>query len=416
MFTRRALLTAAAALPVVAKARPAPTPPPTVPAGGPGPSGDDDFWRGIQREFTLDRTIINLNNGGCCPTPRVVHEALKRYLDQSNLLPPYELWQLLEPNVESVRRELAIEAGCDADELAITRNASEALQIAQCGLQLSPGDEVVVTDQDYPRMLDTWDQLAIRKGIVIKRVSFPAPLPDDGAFLDVITRAITAKTKVLHVSQVTFLSGAAPPVAAACGLARSKGIVSIVDGAHAFAHLPTNLHEMGCDYYGTSLHKWMLAPVGTGFLYVRKERIAGHWALQPTHPSRDGDIRKFEEIGTHPAANHDAIAEALAFHRSIGMDRKLARLRWLRARWTDALADHPKVKFFTNLRAGGALCTFSIAGLEPGAITSALWDRWRIFATPISHPQITGVRITPNVYTMPEELDTFVKAVRTLAA
>ena len=410
MFTRRALLTAAAALPLVAQARPA-APPPTAPIA----PDDEDFWRGIQREFTLDRTIINLNNGGCCPSPRVVHEAFKRYLDQSNLLPPYELWQLLEPNVESVRRELAIEAGCDPEELAITRNASEALQIAQCGLQLSAGDEVVITDQDYPRMLDTWDQLAIRKGIVVKRVSFPAPMTDPADFLDRITKAFTPKTKVLHLSQVTFLSGAAPPLKEACAAARAAGIVSIVDGAHAFAHLPTHLHDMGCDYYGTSLHKWMLAPVGTGFLYMRKERIAGHWALQPTSPSRDGDIRKFEEIGTHPAANHDAIAEALAFHRSIGGPRKLARLRWLRARWTSALAGHPKIKFYTDLNAGGALCTFAIAGMEPGAITTALWDKWRIFATPIVHPAVTGVRITPNVYTMPEELDTFVGAVKKLA-
>jgi selenocysteine lyase/cysteine desulfurase len=416
MLSRRSLLTAAAAaattLPLVAHARPiAPAPSETPPS----PSGDDDFWRGIQREFTLDRTVINLNNGGCCPTPRVVHEAFKRYLDQSNLLPPYELWQLLEPNVESVRRELALEAGCDAEELAITRNASEALQTAQCGIPLAPGDEVIITDQDYPRMLDTWDQLAVRKGIVVKRVRFPAPLLDPASFMDAIQSALTPKTKVLHLSQVTFLSGAAPPVKEACAWARNNGILSIVDGAHAFAHLPTDLHDLGCDYYGTSLHKWMLAPVGTGFLYMRKERIAAHWALQPTSPTKDGDIRKFEEIGTHPAANHDAIAEALAFHRSIGGARKLARLRWLRHRWTSALADHPRITFLTNLDAGGALCTFAISGLEPAAITTQLWDKWRIFVTPILHPQINGVRITPNVYTMPEELDTFVRAVKTLA-
>ncbi len=414
MLSRRALLTTVAAtLPTLAHARKPTVPtPPTAPL----PAGDDDFWRGIQREFTLDRTIINLNNGGCSPSPRVVHEAFKRYLDQTNLLPPYELWQLLEPNVESVRRELAKEAGCSADELAITRNASEALQIAQCGLALEPGDEVVVTDQDYPRMLDTWDQLARRKGIVVKRVSFPAPLVDDAGFLALLGAAFTPRTKVLHLSQLTFLSGAEPPVQQACALARSRGILSIVDGAHAFAHLPTNLHEMGCDYYGTSLHKWMLAPIGTGFLYMRKERIAGHWALQPTHPDRDGDIRKFEEIGTHPAANHDAIAEAIAFHRSIGGPRKLARLRWLRERWTSALAGHPRIAVHTNLAAGGALATVSITGLEPAAITTALWDRWRIFATPIVHPAVSGVRITPNVYTMPEEIDTFVDAVRVLAS
>jgi len=422
MLTRRALLASsalagAALLPVAAHAASRAVPSPPIPDPFAGPSGDEDFWRAIQDEFTLDRSMVNLNNGGCCPTPRVVHEALKRYLDQANQAPAYQLWQLQEPGVETVRRELAREAGCDPEELAITRNASEALQCAQLGLTLQAGDEVVLTDQDYPRMQDTWDQRAAREGIVIKRVSFPVPLADPQQIVDAYRAAITPRTRVLHMSQLVFMTGQVLPVKALCALAKERGLVSIVDGAHAFAHVPTNLHDMGCDYYGTSLHKWLLAPVGTGFLYMRKERIADHWPLTPANASRKGDIRKFEEIGTHPAANHDAIAEALLFHRRIGMERKHTRLHALRMRWSDALRGHPKVKLWTpdDPAVSGAMGLFSVAGKEPAALVSALWEKYRTQATVITHAQFSGVRVTPNVYTTPEELDGFVAAVRALA-
>jgi isopenicillin-N epimerase len=407
MLTRRTLLGAAALAATVPSAF-AKGPPPAAPVATPD---DSDFWREIQESFTLDRTIINLNNGGCCPTPRVVHEAFKRYLDLSNQAPVYGMWELLEPGIESVRRDLARTAGCDPEELAITRNASEALQIAELGIDLSPGDEVLTTDQDYPRMLDTWEQRVRRDGIVLKKISFPVPGPPADDLLGRFQSAVTAKTKVIHLCHITNLTGHIFPVRAICDMARAKGITTIVDGAHAFAHFPFKISELGCDYYGTSLHKWLLAPVGTGFLWMRKDRIARHWGMQPTNVSRAADIRKFEEIGTHPAANHDAIAEALRFHEGIGAERKIARLHWLRARWTQRLG--PKVKILTsaNPAESGAIGTFSLDGVEPGKITSYLWSKWRILATPIVHPQFQGVRVTPNVYTTAAEIDVFCDAV-----
>lgn len=420
MLTRRSLLAGAALLPSLAHAARHDPPLGSTSPRSPfaGPTGDDDFWRTIQEEFTLDRSMINLNNGGCSPTPRVVHEAFKRTLDQANQAPAYQLWQLLEPGVETVRRELAREAGCDPEELAITRNASEALQCAQLGLTLQAGDEVILTDQDYPRMQDTWDQRALRDGIVIKRVSFPVPLTDPAVIVETYRAAITPRTRVLHMSHVVFLTGQVLPIQALCTLARERALVSIVDGAHAFAHVPVNLHDIGCDYYGTSLHKWLLAPVGTGFLYVRRERIADHWPLTPANVARKADIRKFEEIGTHPAANHNAIAEALVFHRRIGPARKHARLHALRMRWSDALRTHPKVKLWTpdDPAVSGAIGLFSVAGMEPAALVGPLWDKYRIIATPINHAQFAGVRVTPNVYTTPEEIDTFVGAVQSIVA
>jgi isopenicillin-N epimerase len=381
-------------------------------------AADESYWREIQQAFTLDRTIINLNNGGCCPSPRVVHEALKRYLDISNQAPVYHMWQILEPNIESVRRRLAGAFGCSPEELAITRNASEALQIAQLGIDLKPGDEVVTTNQDYGRMLDTWEQRVRRDRIKVTKISFPVPPPSMDDLADRLIAAITPATRVLHFCHITNLTGQIFPVKQICDEARRRGIKTIVDGAHAFAHFPYTASGLGCDYYGTSLHKWLLAPIGTGFLYVRRENIEPLWPLTPAGESRAKDIRKFEEIGTHPAANHNAIAEALSFHEGIGIERKAARLRYLRNRWATPLGADARFKIRTSMdpRQSCAIGNVQVVSVPTGKVVSRLWDRWRIIATPIVHAEYEGVRVTPNVYTTIEEIDTFISAMQDIAA
>ena len=293
---------------------------------------DEDFWREVQLAFTLDRTMINLNNGGVCPSPRVVLEAQKRYLDISNQAPVHFMWRVLEPGIESVRTRLAGMLGCDREEVAITRNASESLQTCQLGIDLAPGDEVVTTTHDYPRMMDTWEQRVRRDKIKLVKVPFPVP-PRQSDIVSAVRTAITPRTKVVHICHITNLTGHIFPVREICDLARERGIRTIVDGAHAFAHFPFTIADLGCDYYGVSLHKWLLAPIGTGLLWMRRELIKDMWPLQPANVSMTDNIRKFEEIGTHPAATHNAIAEAITFHEGIGVDRKAARLRYLRDRW-----------------------------------------------------------------------------------
>jgi len=380
-------------------------------------AADENYWREIQQAFTLDRTIINLNNGGCCPSPRVVHEALKRYLDISNQSPVYHMWQILEPNIESVRRRLAAAFGCDPEEMAVTRNASEALQIAQLGLDLKAGDEVVTTNQDYGRMLDTWQQRVRRDGIKLTQVSFPVPPESMDVLAERLLAAITPATRVLHFCHITNLTGQIFPVKKIADQARRRGIKTIVDGAHAFAHFPFKASDLECDYYGTSLHKWLLAPIGTGFLYVRKENIPTLWPLTPAAASRADNIRKFEEIGTHPAANHNAIAEALTFHEGIGVERKAARLRYLRNRWADRLGRNPKFRIHTNLDPAHscAIGNVQTLGVPTGKVVAHLWEKWRIIATPIVHAEYEGLRVTPNVYTTLEEIDTFTAAMEQLA-
>ena len=240
---------------------------------------DEDFWWNVRGAFTVDRTIVNLNNGGVSPSPRIVQDTEIRYLEMENMNPSYYMWRVLDPGVETCRRRLATSFGCDPEEVAITRNASEALETVQFGMELQRGDEVVSTTHDYPRMIAAWKQRERRDGIVLKQISFPVPSPGLDRLATLIENAITPKTKVIHICHITNLTGQIFPVQKICRMARARGIEVIVDGAHAFAQFPFKLADLECDYYGTSLHKWLLAPIGTGMLYVRKEKIPKIWPL-----------------------------------------------------------------------------------------------------------------------------------------
>jgi isopenicillin-N epimerase len=371
---------------------------------------DEDFWFQVRHAFTVDRNIINLNNGGVSPSPKVVMETEKRYLEISNMGPAHFMWDIVEPEVESVRRRLAESFGCDPEEIAITRNASEALENVQMGLELKRGDEVLTTNQDYPRMLTTWQQRVRRDGIVLNQIHFPVPPPSLDDLYQRIERAVTPRTRVIHICHITNLSGQIFPVKKICRMARERGIEVVVDGAHAFAQFPFKHDDLDCDFYGTSLHKWVLAPVGTGFLYVRKEKIPKVWPLMAAPESMAGNIRKFEEIGTHPASQRCSITEALTFHESIGAERKAERLRYLRKLWSQRLRDLPGVKLLTSddpeMSCGIGL--ISIDGFDAPKLSAHLFAKYRIMTTPIVvKDEFQGLRITPNVYTTLEEIDTF---------
>lgn len=378
-------------------------------------AADETYWSHIQRAFEIDRTLINLNNGGISPTPTHVLEQMIRDLRFVNGLPVEHNWRVLEPRMESTRRDLAREFGCDAEEMAVTRNASEAMENLILGIDLARGDEVIITNQNYGRMITAWEQRERRDGIVVKRISFPLPLTDPRVFVRAVEQAITPRTKAIELTHITNLSGQVLPVRDVVRLARPRGIQVLVDGAHAFAHFPFTRDELECDYYGTSLHKWLHAPIGAGFLYVRRERIPHVWPLMAADRTRDANIRKFEEIGTHPQANFNAVSVALAFHRGIGADRKIARLRFLRDRWARALlAESPRVRVLTELGPdkAGAIGLFGVDGLDPVKLGAWLMANYRIVNTPIVHPEFTGIRITPNVYTTVDEIDVFTDAVR----
>src|SRR5258706_6571105 len=303
---------------------------------------DEDFWFEIQQAFTVTRGMINLNNGGVSPSPRLVTEALVRYIWQQEDATAYTMWQILEPQSETIRTGLAELFGCDQEEIAITRNASESLETLLFGYDLKPGDEVLTTTQDYGRMLTTLRQRELREGIKLKLIKVPVPPRNVHEITAAFERAITPRTRLIQISHVINLTGQITPIRAVCDMARARGVETIVDGAHSFAHLQFKQLDLNCDYFGTSLHKWLYAPKGTGLLYVKRDKIAKIWPLFASEKTQATDIRKFEEIGTHSAAPKLAIGEALLFHHGVGGLRKEARLRYLSRYWMDRLKDIPK--------------------------------------------------------------------------
>ena len=376
-------------------------------------AADERFWRPVQQAYTVDRSLVNLNNGGVSPSPAIVQNAMKRHLDYSNEAPVYTMWRILEPQREGVRKRMARAFKCSPEEIALTRNASEGLEICQLGFDLVAGDEILTTTQDYGRMITTFKQRERREGVVLKQIKIPVPAENDREVVRLFEAGITPRTKLILACHMINLTGQILPVRDIVRMARRKGIPVIVDGAHALAHFDFTFEDLDCDYYATSLHKWLCAPHGTGLLYVRREKIKDLWPMMPAPDTMADDIRKFEEIGTHPAANYLAIAEALTFHQGIGAANKAARLRYLRDRWAKRLLKTKRVRMHTSLKAGLAcgLATVQVEGIDTAELAQHLWKQYRIIVTAIKHPEFEGLRVTPHVYTTLEEIDRFTEAV-----
>src|SRR5467141_1082960 len=377
----------------------------------------EDFWSAIQKSFSVTRGIINLNNGGVSPSPRIVTEALIRYIWEQEDATAYTMWHILEPQTETIRTGLAQLFGCDREEIAITRNASESLEILLMGMDFKPGDEILTTTQDYPRMLTTLRQREKREGLKLKLIQIPIPPKNLDEITAAFAKGITDKTRLILIAHQINITGQITPVKAVCEMARAKGIETIVDGAHSFAQFDFKQKDLGCDYFGTSLHKWLHAPKGTGLLYVKRDKIEKLWPLMAAESKQASDIRKFEEIGTHSAAIKLAIGEALLFHNGIGGKRKEARLRYLSRYWMNRLKDVPKVRFNTSFdpNQSCAIANVHIEGTTPDAVVKYLFDKHHIFAVPIVHEEFQGIRITTNVYTTLSELDRFCEQMELIA-
>lgn len=379
---------------------------------------DEDFWFQVQQAFTVDRSLINLNNGGVSPAPGVAMAAMRRFDEYANHAPAYTMWRHLQPGYELVRERLGRLAGCDAEEVAVTRNATESLDNVLFGLDLEPGDEVLTTDQDYPTMLGALRQRELREGIVVRKLRVETPAPSQQALVDLFAAAIGERTRAILLCHVVNITGQVLPVREIADVARGRGVQVIVDGAHSFAQFPFTIPELGCDYFGTSLHKWLCAPVGAGLLYVARERIGALWPLFGQGEPRAADIRKFELIGTHPASHRLAVAEAILFHESIGVERKAARLLYLRDRWAARFAGDRRVTLHASLAPGRscAIATAGVAGIAPKELADELLKEHRILVTPIDHPDVQGVRVTPSVYTTLAEIDLFAEALGGIVA
>src|SRR5215475_1910161 len=380
-------------------------------------AADEDYWATIQNSFSVTRGIINLNNGGVSPSPRIVTEALVRYIWEQEDATAYTMWQILEPQSETIRTGLAELFGCDREEIAITRNASESLETLLMGMDFKPGDEILTTTQDYPRMLTTLRQRERREGLVLKMVKIPIPPKDLNEITAAFESGITNRTKLLLISHQVNITGQITPVKAVCDMARAKGIETIVDGAHSFAQFDFQQKDLGCDYFGTSLHKWLYAPKGSGLLYVKRDKIEKLWPLMAAESKNAADIRKFEEVGTHSAAPRLAIGEAMLFYNGIGGKRKEARLRYLSRYWMNRLKGVPKIRFNTSFdpQQSCAIANVQVEGMDQSAVTKYLFDKHHIFTVPIVHEEFQGIRITPNLYTTLSELDRFCEQMELIA-
>lgn len=378
---------------------------------------DEAYWKPVQQAYTVSPNIINLNNGGVSPQPRTVQDAEDRYNRTANEGPAYYMWRILDKGRPAVKRQLAQMAGCLPEEVAILRNATEALENLLFGLPLKAGDEVLTTDQDYPSMLSTLDQRARREGIVVKKLSLPVPLSQPEDLVEQYRKAITGNTRLILVCHMINLSGQILPVKDICQLGRQFGIPVVVDGAHTFAHFPFTMDELGCDYFGTSLHKWLSAPFGTGMLYVRKAKIPEVWPSFGSAEEEWDTITKFEHIGTRSLPAEQAIGHAIALQEAIGSERKAARLQYLTDYWVGQVRDIPGIRFNTAFDGGqyGAIANVAIEGKTPQEVQRELFRSYQIYTVAIDHPSIKGVRISPHVYTTLTQLDTLVQALRTIA-
>jgi selenocysteine lyase/cysteine desulfurase len=379
---------------------------------------DEDFWFNIREAFTVDRTLINLNNGGVSPAPIVVQQAVERYNQLANEGPSYYMWRILDQGREPLREKLAKLAGAQPGEVAINRNSTEALNTVIYGLPLKSGDEVIGTKQDYPNMIQAYRQRAERDGIVYKQISFDFPIEDDSQIVRAYEEAITPRTRLIHVTHMINWVGQIMPVAKIADMAHARGIEVIADCAHSFGLMDFKIPDLHCDYFGASLHKFLSAPIGTGMLWIKSDKIEKIWPLVCNSTPHSADIRKFETLGTRSFALEQGIGEAINFHEGIGSKRKEARIGYLKNYWASRVQSIPKVKLHTslNLRYSCAICGVSVDGMTPSELENALFNQYKIHTVGIVWENISCVRVTPHVYTTIEDLNKLVRAIGEIAA
>jgi selenocysteine lyase/cysteine desulfurase len=378
---------------------------------------NEDYWSVIQRGFSVSTQIINLNNGGVSPAPIVVQQAVERYNQMTNEGPSYFMWQILDQGREPLRQKLARLAGTSPEEIAINRNATEALNTIIFGLPLKAGDEVVGTKFDYPNMMNAYRQRAERDGIVYKQIMLDLPSENVDAIVKAYEQAITPNTRLIHITHMVNWMGQLMPVQQIADMAHARGIEVIVDGAHSFGLMDFKIPDLHCDYFGTSLHKFLSAPIGSGMMWVKKEKIEKLWPLTCYGNPRSPDIRKFEALGTRSFPIEQGIGEAINFHEAIGSKRKQERIFYLKNYWATRVRDVPGVKLHTSLnpKFSCAIGGVSVAGVTPNALMAALFDRYKIHTVGIVYENLSCIRVTPHVYTTIADLDKFVDAMTEIA-
>lgn len=380
-------------------------------------SKDEDFWAQIRSGYRLKPDYINLENGYYCFAPQETLENFIHHVREVNYQGSYYMRTVQWKNKESVAAKLAEIADCSPDELIITRNTTESLDTIIGGYPWKKGDEAVIGENDYGAMINMFKLQEKRFGIVNRMVKVPLHPTSDEEIVQVYADAITSKTKLLMICHMINVTGHILPVRKICDMAHARGVKVMVDGAHAFAHIKCSMKELDCDYYGTSLHKWLSTPIGAGMLYVKKENISEIWPFFAEWNASDDDIKKLNHTGTHPVHTDLAIGNAIEYYHRLGHERKEARLRYLQNYWTDQVRDISNIRLNTpkERHRSCGIANVGIEGIEPTEMAKRLLDEYRIWTVAINGPGVFGCRITPNIYTTPKELDVFVGALKEMA-
>ena len=377
----------------------------------------EDFWSELRTRYVVPSEFIHLEHGYYSMQSQPVLERYLGHIRAVNALSSRYMRTVQTPNKARVQARLAALAGCTANELIITRNTTESLDTVISGFDWKPGDEAVMSVHDYGAMLDQFTLMERRWGIVNRRVAVPFDPQSDDEIVQVYANAITPRTKLLMVCHMINITGQVLPVRKICDMAHARGVPVMVDGAHAFAQLDFRIPELDCDFYGASLHKWLGTPLGAGILYVKPGNVEKLWPLYGDEGFAQNDIRKLNHTGTHPVHTDLAIEDAIVFHEAIGIQRKQERLRWLQQYWTTKVRSIPRVQLFTPTDPArtGAIANVGIEGMMPGDLATALMERYRIFTVAIDTAGVTGVRVTPQLFTTTAELDALVRAIMELA-
>ena len=379
---------------------------------------NEDFWGTIRKGYKLTPDYINLENGYYCFMPQEILEQYIGHIRDINVQASHYLRTVQFDNKNAAAKKVAEVAGCSPEELIITRNTTESLDMVITGIDWQPGDEAVMAEQDYGSMLEMFKQTAKRHGMVNKIVSVPPDPKSDDEIVELYANAITPKTKLLMVCHMINITGQILPIRKICDMAHSKGVPVMVDGAHAFAHLYFSIPDLNCDYYGTSLHKWLSVPIGAGALYVRKDNISKIWPIFAETGKEQNDILRLNHTGTHPVATDLTISDAIDFYHRIGPARKEARLRYLQNYWVNKVRpmSHVILNTPTDPARSCGIANVGIKGIKPGDLAKTLLDKYKIYTVAIDGAGVHGCRITPNLYTTTDELDALVKALGEIKA
>ncbi len=378
---------------------------------------NENFWSKIRAGYKLNPDYINLENGYYSMMPQKTLAHYLEHVKDVNFMASRYMRTVQLGNKNKARKKLAEMAGCSFDEVIITRNTTESLDLVINGQHWKKGDEAIFAEQDYGAMMNMFRLMEERYGIVTKKISLPNHPKNDEEIVNLYANMITKKTKLLMVCHVVNINGQVLPVRKICDMAHSKGVAVMVDGAHAFAHLDFNIPDLHCDYYGTSLHKWLSVPLGAGMLFVKKDKIKNLWPLFAEDIMEIDDIDRLNHTGTVPVHVELGISNAIDYHNVIGSKRKEARLKYLKTYWTNQVKNNPNIIINTPFEAerSCAIANVRVKGMKASDMSKILFDKYQIFTVAINRPYVHGCRITPNVFTSTNELDKFVYALKDMA-